>query len=333
MFVIIGIRYFGTVKNDIELFKQIEPTWLIVAFITQAGTYFFNAITYQVLLQKHLKNTSVPLKELFEATIVMLFLNQTIPSAGASGGTFLLSLLRKNNISTGDSIFVILANLLIHYISMVFFAILLIILTPILHFPHNYTSIFITGIVIYLIMGVFVTIGGERETQKFLASKIGSVSLVRKVLQKYKTSFGLNFSNEEKLLKTLISNKIGTLQGITYDISFIICDILTIFALFHGLGIQSGFITVTACYILTQIITILPISPGSLLIYEGSMSFFFKQLELPLEASITVTLLYRCLSFWIPIPLGYLLYGKLNRSTINSTSKMIASKDPIKSGS
>jgi len=308
---IVGIRYFGNIGNDIKLFKQVKPIWLITALMAQIGTYFFNAITYQVLLQKHEHNNNLSLKELFEASVVMLFLNQTIPSVGVSGGTFLLKLLHKKGVSTEGSIFIVLADLFIHYISMILFAILLIILTPFFHFPHNYIIILIIGIVIYLILGIVVTVGSNRKIQTFISSKISHIGLTRRLLQKYKSSVGIEFNGERRLIETLALDKTATLHAIVYDIGVVVCDIFTIYTLFLGLGISTNFIAITTGYILIQIITLLPILPGSLLVYEGGMSFFFSQLGLPLETSITVTLLYRCLSFWIPIPLGYILYRKL----------------------
>lgn len=309
--VIVGIRYFGTIRNDIKLFKQVEPIWLIAAFIAQAGTYFFNATTYQVLLQRYEHNTNLSLKELFQTSIVMLFLNQTIPSVGLSGGTFLLKLLRRKGVSTEGSVFLVLADLLIHYISMIFFAGLVITLVLFLHLPHSYLSILIIGIVAYIILGIFITIAGERKTQVYILSKTKHLGFIGRFFQKYESLIDPKFSDEKKLLKTLTSDRAITLQAVIYDNLLVVCDIFTIYALFLGLGISINPVPVITGYILTQIITLLPISPGSLVVYEGGMSFFFKQLGVPLESAITVTLLYRCLSFWLPIPLGYLFYRKL----------------------
>src|SRR5436190_4014577 len=61
----------------------------------------------------------------------------------------------------------------------------------------------------------------------------------------------------------------------------------------------------------TKIISILPVSPGALILFEGSMTFFFAGMGIGVSVAVIVTLLYRALSFWSPIFLGLVLYKKL----------------------
>jgi len=88
-------------------------------------------------------------------------------------------------------------------------------------------------------------------------------------------------------------------------------DAFTIFSLFKGLGITVTILEVSTGFILTKIISILPFLPGALILYEGSMTFFFSRMGINLGTAVVVTLLYRALSFWLPILLGFFLYRKL----------------------
>jgi len=48
----------------------------------------------------------------------------------------------------------------------------------------------------------------------------------------------------------------------------------------------------------------LPLSPGSLVVYESAMTYIFTMLGLPIHPALILTLLYRFLTFWLPIPIG-----------------------------
>jgi uncharacterized protein (TIRG00374 family) len=97
---------------------------------------------------------------------------------------------------------------------------------------------------------------------------------------------------------------------IFFHISLFLADAFTIFALFHGLGVSTSFLVAFIAYLLARIISLLPISPGALIIYESSMTYFLTRLGAPLGTSILVTLLFRFLSFWMPMPVGFFLFRK-----------------------
>ncbi|HEY6063496.1 MAG TPA: hypothetical protein VIV35_07795, partial [Chitinophagaceae bacterium] len=57
------------------------------------------------------------------------------------------------------------------------------------------------------------------------------------------------------------------------------------------------------------------------ILYEGSMTFFYVHFGVPVAVAAVATLLYRALSFWLPIPVGFFLYRRLqNSSQINKAS-------------
>jgi uncharacterized protein (TIRG00374 family) len=92
-------------------------------------------------------------------------------------------------------------------------------------------------------------------------------------------------------------------------------DVFTAYSLFQGMGVSVSFFEVMLCLACTKIVSLLPFLPGSLVLYESSMSLFFVALHISLGSAIIVTLLYRFLSFWLPIPFGLLLYYKWRIST------------------
>jgi uncharacterized protein (TIRG00374 family) len=95
---------------------------------------------------------------------------------------------------------------------------------------------------------------------------------------------------------------------------FIMSDIVTVWALIKGFHVDMSFPLVAFGLLLSLVIGALPISPGSLIVYESAMTYFFTKLGAPVHAALIITLLYRFLTFWLPIPIGLLVYRNLQRN-------------------
>jgi uncharacterized protein (TIRG00374 family) len=310
--VIFCIRYFSTIDNDIKLFRQVHPIWLLVALATQAGTYFFNALAFRVLLKVYTEKAVFSIRELFEISVVSLFLNQTIPSAGWSGKAFFSKELIKKGVAPEESVSLMFLELMTFYIAMILIICSMFFVSIFYNFPEFFFLIFLFGIFIFSIFGTFMVIASKKKVLAYLFLKINKIGFIRRQLKKYEAMLdGSEVDRSENLLHTIVAKKRLFIQAILCGIGIVVCDSLTIFALFLGFDVQVNFIIVIAGYMLTQIITLIPILPGALLVFEGGMTFFFTHLGIPLEAAATVTLLYRCLSFWLPIPLGFFLLKKI----------------------
>ena len=311
---VLVINYFSTIKSDLKLFGQMRPIWILLALAGQAGTYYFNARVYQVLLRIYSGKTVFSLKELLQASIVMMFFNQIVPSAGLSGNAFFSRTLMKKGVAVEKSLSLMFLVLLTSYIAMTLLIGTLIIAGLFFNFPRFFFAIFALGILAFGVMSTFTALAGRGKTINYVLNKISRIGFIKKSIQSYKVMAEAGSSETENLIKILASKKAIALQAIACKIGIVAFDIFTVYALFVGFNISINPVLVATGYILTQIITLLPISPGSLLLYEGGMAFFFTQMNVPLEAAVTVVLLYRFLSFWLPIPFGFFLYRNTQKT-------------------
>jgi uncharacterized protein (TIRG00374 family) len=170
-----------------------------------------------------------------------------------------------------------------------------------------------TGIIVYMLLGFITVISERKKLFIYVVDKFKRIDFIRKRLKSYENIFKPENDYNENLLKIFISKKGMSLRAIIYNIGVSACDIFTIYAIFLGSGISINPIAVAIVYVLTQTITLLPTSPGSLLVYEGSMTYFFMRLGVPFGTSIIIVLLYRCLSFWLPIPIGFFIQKRLQK--------------------
>ena len=154
---------------------------------------------------------------------------------------------------------------------------------------------------------------GRRHTINLLYEKMKSSQIFNKVLSLLRKPFPANISLDhvKSPSQFFLENKTGTLLATFLQVCIFMGDVFTIFALFKGLGIGITIVQVSTGFILTKIISILPFSPGAIILFEGSMTLFFSRMGINVGTAIVVTLLYRALSFWLPILLGFFLYRKL----------------------
>ncbi|HET9823695.1 MAG TPA: lysylphosphatidylglycerol synthase transmembrane domain-containing protein [Chitinophagaceae bacterium] len=312
LFIFVVI-YFTEIKKDIKLFTKVNVYWLTLALFSQGCTYFLGAIIYRKLLSLFKIDVKVTIWKLLQASIVTLFFNQTVPSAGVSGNTFFFNFLRKRQVPVDDIIPLICIELLTFYAGMEIIIVALVLFGFLFYKIRALFSVVLgCGFLVYLLFGIGIGFLGRRRTISFLYNKIKSSKLFNKLFSRLKESFPADISIDE--IKSpgqfFLENKTGTFIATLLQVCIFLADSFTIFALFWGLGIQVSIWQVAMGYVLTKIISLLPFSPGALILYEGGMTLFFSRMGINVGTAVVVTLLYRALSFWLPILLGFFLYRK-----------------------
>jgi len=306
-----AVYYFGEIKKAIRLFKKIDPYWLGFAVLGQIGTYLFGAITYQQLLRGFNIRIRQPVWKLFQVSLVTLFFNQTVPSAGISGNTFFFNYLHKKRVAVNHIISLISIELLSFYTSA---EIIIILITGfglfLLNMARTFYIVLGAGFVVYFLFGLSIEFLSRKHTISVIQKKLSSIKFLAKLADKFQESFPAKTHIERP------SRFFGEHKGVVFraaglQIFVFLSDAFTILALFYGFGLPTDIFTASAGLALTRIISLLPISPGGLILYEGSMAYFFSRLGVGFSSAVVVTLLYRALSFWLPMIIGFFVYKKL----------------------
>lgn len=292
------------------MLKKINIFWLLLALVLQSLTYLLNAFIYHLLLKVYNTRYIPSLKELYKGSVISLFFNQTIPSAGISGNSFLFNFLEQKKIPSPFILSLILAELLTFYAAIEFIIILFIVFSFVYSWSYIFHGVLLAGFVVYLAFAIAVVLVGKRKTFDLLYKKFGKRKFLKGFFQRVKSDFKSRNLNHDsiELFSLFKKQKLVLTKAFFLQLLLFVTDLFTIVALFNGLGMHVSILFVALALITTKIISLLPFSPGSLILYESSMTFFFVSLLIPLGPSIIVTIVYRLLSFWLPIPSGLLLY-------------------------
>lgn len=306
------IYYFAEIKGDIKLFIKVKPAWLVLAIAAQVGTYLFNSIICRRLLRTFAPKSHISIKELFQASIVTLFINQTIPSVNLSGNIYFFNFLKKRGVAEHAAFSLLVLELLTFYTAVICIILVLLFICIFLKgIPLYFIFIFLGGIVAFTLFALLIGLLGRGKTVDKLLRKLSRIRFLEKSIHKFKK---MPFDKIKNPWRVYADHTPVVITTIIFQTCIFLLDSLTLYALFHGLGMPVSFLPVLFGFILTKIISLLPFLPGALILYEGSMTFFYVHFGVPVAVAAVVTLLYRALSFWLPIPVGFFLYRRLQNS-------------------
>lgn len=307
----IALRYVNKIADIETLLLQLSPEWLLVALGSQIATYILNSLILQTLLKD--KRGSTNFITLFKISVVIMFVNQALPTGGVSGNGYVFNQLVKRKVAATSAFTALVLESICYYIA---FLVMLAIFYSFYshyaaHVPHVFTYTAITGFVFYTFLGIVMVLISSRKIVSFLLEKLQRFGRVKRYIEKADLP---SLKDEyEGGVNELVKDKDRTLVAILLQLGIIVCDVITVFALMKGFHVNLPVDRIILGLLLSLVIGALPISPGSLIAYESAMTYFYTTLGVPVHAALVVTLLYRFFTFWLPIPIGLLLYRNLQR--------------------
>ncbi|MEO6849847.1 MAG: lysylphosphatidylglycerol synthase transmembrane domain-containing protein [Mucilaginibacter sp.] len=307
----LAVHYIGKLKDIEKLMMQMEPAWLLLAVSTQILTYLIYALIVRLLVKDKPGTTDFLL--FFKLSIAIMFVNQVLPTGGISGDGYIFNQLIKRKVSRYNAFTAMVLESISYYAAILIF--LLIFYTWYLNLTTGNTILItytvILGFVFYVLLFVLVLIVSNGHNISFVIHKLERFGFIKRLIEKANL---LSVQNEsEGTFKMLGRKKKEIAQTIILQLVIILSDVVTVWALIKGFHVDMPFALVAFGLLLSLVIGALPISPGSLIVYESAMTYFFTRLGAPVHAALIITLLYRFLTFWLPIPIGLLVYRNLQK--------------------
>jgi glycosyltransferase 2 family protein len=91
-------------------------------------------------------------------------------------------------------------------------------------------------------------------------------------------------------------------------------DWIALYFAFHAIGSDVALGTVLLIFIVSTSVATLSIVPGQIGVMDAALAFLSTALGIPPPVAVSATLLYRLVSFWLPIPFGYAFAWHLERT-------------------
>ena len=301
--LVVAALHWGDLRAFARLLASVEPLWLLGALALQILTYASLSAEWALVLATDGKRP--PPLRLLSLTIVKLFTDQVVPTAGLSGNMVVVNRLSRIAGSRELAVAAVILEIIAYYASYAVCAVAALAMI----WLHGSISWFIVAIVtVFLCLAVAIP-GGTLWLQR------RGPSAAPKWLRRFDTAEdGLELigSAPRHLVRSpVLVAKLAVLNGAVF-----VLDALTLQFCLFGLGIHAPFDAAFVPLILASIVVTLGPIPMGLGSFEATSIGMLRVMGVPFEAALSATLLYRGFALWLPLVLGMILARReLKRSS------------------
>jgi uncharacterized protein (TIRG00374 family) len=286
--------------------------------VVQLLSYYCNARYYQAFFE--ITGHKVNLRRLYEASLAVNFANQTIPSGGVSGTTYLAQAIKNNDVQPGQATVAQLGRYIFTYLS--FFLVLGAGFLMLFMFGNDLNKASVKIVILFMLMllaigTVLLTIFSERSRMhKFLSPVIAAVNWIARKLFRHQGTL-VKDSRIDTFLDdfyesyhVIMSHKGHWPKLLLWTLLGNIAEVTTIYVVFVGFGhwINPG-IVVTG-YTFAIIASLGGLILGGFGVYEAGMIGTFSALGVPFALAFAVVIVYRVLNMAMFLPIGLYYYRK-----------------------
>ena len=303
--VVVAALHWGDVKKFAALTAKAEPAWLAVAFLLQVGTYVSLSLEWWLVLRAGGKRAK--LVKLLPITIVKLFADQVIPTAGVSGNVLLVQRLTAIGGGREVAVAAVILAIVAYYASFALAAVAALVLL----WLNDGASWFVIAVVaVFLCVAAAIPTGAlvlQRKGRKALPRWLGWSSSAKELLE-------LVGDAPAKLVRN--RRLIGELTLL--NAAVFVLDALTLQACLLAIGVTAPFDAAFVPLIMASIIVVLGPIPLGLGSFEATSIAMLRAMGVSFEAAISATLLYRGFALWLPLLLGTALVRRTLKPTRHS---------------
>lgn len=306
----IAWRHRDSVAKSVDVMADAHPLWLLLAVAAVALVYFCHARVYGIPLR--LLDYTVPWTFLWQAAVIASVANQLVPTGGVSSYAFLTWALHKRGVSMGQAPLIALIDTVSYAFAaatLVIAALVYLALSGLLDAPWVLTG-FGPGALLAALAGWVYWLQRRRERlvpralalQRRLAGWLGrdwSDAPLRAFLDEYYKGKEVIGRRPSAFLKMVGLQYLAVIAdaGALY-LTFVALDL----ALRPAVVLLGFVVTLAAGAVINA-----PAGGGS---FEVVMSAFFAHHGLETPQAVAGALLFRVVSFWVPVLVSAVLIWK-----------------------
>jgi uncharacterized protein (TIRG00374 family) len=297
-----------------------KPLWLLL--FLEALYFFLYGVLSKVLLDisfaaNHEKGNRVSLKETVKVGVLGVLGFQVAPFVGSS--ILLYLFYKKLKVPSSAILFLVAVLTIFNWLSGFALGILSFVLLPesFCFFPEKAVLACLSVTLLFLVAGYFLVRQGAKNLVSILRRLAFLVNKVsRKLLRKEVLSQEKMARIVEELLKDLnllLKEPAKSLKALALSLLFYLLNVLIFYLSFYVFGYQANFPLLVLGLIASSFVSLLSLFPEAPGVMEASLVAVFVALGFPAHVTLLASLLYRLVSYWLPLPLGFYIYLKLNK--------------------
>lgn len=276
----------------VRLAERARPWWLAGAFGLQAGTYVAQGWIWRVVGAAAgfgLSRTAA-----LELAFAKLFADQALPSAGVSSSILIAKALEKRQVRSGAVNASVLVNLASYHLA---YVVALAGALAIAQWRGDTNTLVIVTSVIFLAFSLALSIGVLTWSGHRLSWLTGFAAKVPAV----RTLCAFMAGADE----TLVRNARVLGQAVSLQGAIVLLDAATMWTLVKALGVAAHPSGIFVSFMVASLFRTMGIVPGGLGTFEATSVLMLRTMGMDVAVALSATLLFRGLSFWLPMLPGY----------------------------
>ncbi|HWK51048.1 MAG TPA: HAD-IC family P-type ATPase, partial [Steroidobacter sp.] len=289
--------HFSEAEEIAAIAEGARPSWLLVAILLQLATYVAQGEIWRVIGRA----AAFPLSfgTVFRLSLAKLFIDQALPSAGLSGTAAVSKYFEQQGMAK-PAVMASIVISLASYFAM--YAVLLVSALMLLPLPAAGRNVVTLATVAFL--------AGCAVVVWVLLKSADAGGRLTRVMSRLRLLQPLAQSLAESDPK-LVRNRPVMAAACGNQAAIVLLDAATVWALVHALGHPSSVLPVFASFMISNLFRTLGVLPGGLGTFETSSVLTLQLTGVPLPVALSATLLFRGLSFWLPMIPGIYLARRM----------------------
>ncbi len=290
------------VESFIRLLSQAEPLWLLGALGLQVLTYTAQGQIFRVVLKAGAKQLS--LWEAGKLSLMKLFVDQALPSSGISGAFAVVTSFMRLGFARPVVLACLVLDLSGYFLA---YGLSVGVALLVVMFQGHATAAVITLCLVFVAVSLALAVLVPRLA--------GNTDLAGRVPGKRFAIVRKSISLLTGADKQLVHSRRLLWRITLLELAIIVLDSATLWVLVRALGVSAAPVGLFAGFMLASVLRSIGIVPGGLGAFEAAAVVTLHWVGVDIAVALSATLLFRGLTFWLPMLPGLWLARRGWRST------------------
>lgn len=298
--VVVASVHFAEAREFVRVTERARPLWLIAAIVLQASTYAAQGEVFRAVARG--RQFTLHFAATYRLSLIKLFMDQAFPSAGLSGTVAAARQLERDGMPSA-----LIATCVIVSIASYQFAYALGVLTalPIVILRHRASAFVIAATLVFALLvlswsAVVLLLSKRGSTLPAWVTRLGPL---RALLEFVRRADGA-ITHDPRVL----------VHATSCQLAIIALDATTLWVLLRSLGEHTAPDAVFASFMVASMLRTVGLVPGGLGTFEAMSVVSLKLAGVAVSVALAATLMFRALSFWLPMVGGLALYRRAARA-------------------
>jgi len=300
--VVIAARHFSEEKAFVSLAREAKPLWVLAALALQSATYLAQGEIWRTV--GRMAGTPLALSLVYKLALAKLFFDQALPSAGLSGSIVVARVLEEQGSLPRSSV---LAGAVVNTTSFfIAYVIALAAAIMVLSLLGRASLVLVSASVLFIFLSAALVVGmlvfSGRDVLRGRPHRLFRHRFVQ-------NAAGVMKDADLRLVRNV---RLQLIASCCQLVTFLL-DAETLWMLIRSLGATARPSHVFASFMIANLVRTVSFIPGGLGTFEAAAVLMLKIDGVSVAVGLSTALLFRGLTFFLPMAPGLWFSRRVNR--------------------